>query len=228
MCWKMGSRRPAPSDRRPDELGLRHLKSRESTNGGLQYTSALVNRVRTLPRPCTALLALVLALSLAAAGCGNDEPKTSGAEGEFIEVGKVDYQVQLTRLLNPQQRPDDDYLRGQAPLARDEAYLGVFVRIENDSDSPYKPPRGIKLVDTTGNEYLPLDTTQSGFGLDFGEEVPFDDVAPPPNSPAQFGPTSGALILFRVEEESATDNLPLELQIPVEGEEEPSTITLDV
>jgi hypothetical protein len=187
-----------------------------------------VNRVRTLPRPCAALLALVLALSLAAAGCGNDEPKTSGAEGEFIEAGQVDYQVQLTRLLNPQQRPDDAYVRGQAPLLRDQAYLGVFLRIENDGDSPYKPPRGMKLVDTTGNEYLPLDTTQSGFGLDFGEEIPPGDVAPPPNSPAQFGPTSGALLLFRVKEESATDNLPLELQIPVEGEDEPSTITLDV
>jgi hypothetical protein len=198
-------------------------------DGGLQYTSALVNRVRTLPRPCAALLALVLALSLAAAGCGNDEPKTSGAEGEFIEAGEgVDYQVQLTRLLNPQQRPDDTYVRGQTPLLREEAYLGVFLRIENDSDSPYKPPRGIKVVDTTGNEYLPLDTTQSAFGLDFGETIPPGDVAPPPNSPAQFGPTSGAMLLFRLKEQSATDNLPLELQIPVEGEEEPSTITLDV
>lgn len=189
---------------------------------------ALVNRVRTLPRPYAALLALVLALSFAVAGCGNDDPKTSGAEGEFIEAGGVDYQVQLTRLLNPQQRPDDAYVRGQALLSRDEVYLGVFLRIENDSDTPYKPPRGIKVVDTLGNEYLPLDTTQSGFGLDFGEEIPPGDVAPPPNSPAQFGPTSGALLLFRIKEQSATDNLPLELQIPNEGEEPPSTITLDV
>jgi hypothetical protein len=195
---------------------------------GLQYTSAPVNRVRLLPRSSAALLALVLALSLAATGCGEDEPKTSGAEGEFIEVGETDYQVQLTRLLNPQQRPDDTYLRGQAPLPRTEAYLGVFLRIENDGNSPYKPPRDLKVVDTTGNEYLPLDTTQSGFGLDFGEDIPPNGVAPPPNSPAQFGPTSGALLLFRVKDESATDNLPLELQVPVEGEEEPSTITLDV
>ena len=30
----------------------------------------------------------------------------------------------------------------------------------------------MKVVDTQGNEYLPLDTTQSGFGLDFGERDP--------------------------------------------------------
>jgi hypothetical protein len=187
-----------------------------------------VNRARLLPRSAAALLALVLALSLAAAGCGNDEPKTSGAEGEFIEVGKTDYQVQSTRLLNPQQRPDDTYLRGQAPLPRTETYLGVFLRIENDGNSPYKPPRDLKVVDTQGNEYLPLDTTQSGFGLEFGQEIPPDGIAPPPNTPASFGPTSGALLLYRLKMESATDNLPLELQVPVEGKEEPSTITLDV
>jgi hypothetical protein len=196
-------------------------------DGGLQYTSALVNRVRLLPRSSVALLALVLAL-LAAAGCGGEEAKTTGAEGEFIEVGETDYQVQLTRLLNPQQRPDDTYLRGQATAPAAETYLGVFLRIENDGDTPYKPPRDLKVVDTQGNEYLPLDTTQSGFGLDFGEEIPPQGVAPAPGSPAQFGPTSGALLLFRVKDESATDNLPLELQVPVEGEEEPSTITLDV
>jgi hypothetical protein len=187
-----------------------------------------VNRVRTLPRSSAALLALVLALALTAAGCGNDEPENVGVEGHFVEVGPTDYQVQVTRLLNPQQRPDDTYLKGQAPLTRDEMLLGVFVRIENDGDSPYSPPRDMKVVDTQGNEYLPLDTTQSGFGLDIGEEIPPDGVAPPPNSPAQFGPTGGALVLFRVKRESATDNLPLELQIPVEGEETPSTITLDV
>jgi hypothetical protein len=189
---------------------------------------ALVNRVR-IPRFSAALLALALALSLAALGCGNDEAKTEGAEGEFIEAAPgVDYQVQLTRLLNPEQRPDDSFLRAQAPLGEQDAYLGVFLRIENDGDEPYKPPRDIKVVDTVGNEYLPLDTTQSGFGLDLGEAIPPGAVAPPPNSPAQFGPTSGALLLYRVSEETATDNLPLELEIPVEGEEEPSIITLDV
>ena len=175
-----------------------------------------------------ALLALVIALSFAAAGCGDEKAKTSGAEGEFIEVGQADYQVQLTRLLNSQQRPDDTYLKGQAPVSGTEAYLGVFVRIENGGKRPYKPPRDIKVVDTQGNEYLPLDTTQSNFGLDFGQEIPPDGTAPAPNSPAEFGPTSGALILYRLKMQSATDNLPLQLQVPVEGKQEPSTITLDV
>jgi hypothetical protein len=183
--------------------------------------------VRKLRRLSAALVAVALAVTLTLAACGEEE-KREGAEGEFITVGETDYQVQLTRLLNPEQRPDDAFVRGQAALPPDEAYLGVFLKIENDGDQPYKPPRDMKVIDTQGNEYLPLDTGQSGFGLDFGAEIPPGDKAPPPNSPASFSPTSGALVLFRVKEASATDNLPLVLEIPVEGEEEPARITLDV
>ncbi len=187
-----------------------------------------MDRVRTLPWLPAALVAAALMTTLALAACGAEENKLEGAEGEFIAVGDADYQVQLTRLLNPEERPDDAFLRGQAELPADEAYLGVFVRIENDGDAPHQSPRDMKVIDTQDNEYLPLDTTQSGFGLDFGSPIPPDDVAPPPNSPASFSPTSGALILFRVKLDSATDNLPLVLEIPVEGQDEPSRITLDV
>jgi len=187
-----------------------------------------MGRMRTLRWLPAALVAVALATIMALAACGADEEKLEGAEGEFITVGDADYQVQLTRLLNPQQRPDDAFVRGQATLSADEAYLGVFLRIENDGDKPHTPPRDMKVVDTQDNQYLPLDTVQSGFGLDFGSPVPPGDVAPPPNSPASFSPTSGALVLFKVSKETATDNLPLVLEIPAEGQKEPSRITLDV
>jgi hypothetical protein len=186
-----------------------------------------MDRVRKLRWLPAVLAAAALFATLALAACG-EKDKREGAEGEFITVGETDYQVQLTRLLNPQQRPDSSFLKGQAELPADEAYLGVFLKIENDGDEPYQPPRGMKVIDTQGNEFLPLDTVQSGFGLDFGEPIPPGENAPPPNSPASFSPTSGALVLFRVKEASATDNLPLVLEIPVEGEKEPSRITLDV
>ncbi len=187
-----------------------------------------MDRVRKLRWLSATLVATALAAIVALPACGAEEEKTEGAEGEFIRVGEADYQVQLTRLLNSEQRPDDAYVRGQADLPGDEFYLGVFLTIENDGDEPHTPPRDMKVVDTQDNEYLPLDTVQSGFGLDFGTAIEAGDVAPPPNSPASFSPTSGALVLFRISEESATDDLPLVLEIPVEGEQEPARITLDV
>jgi len=179
------------------------------------------------PRPLLALLAALAVLALGA--CGDEEPRTTGSEGEFIDVGDTDYQVQLTRIMNPQQRPDSDLLRGQAPLGDDEAFLGTFVVINNHGDRPYKPPRGLKVKDTQGNEYLPLDTTQAaGFGLDFGRAIRADGSAPEPDSPAGLGPNHAALVLFRLKRESVDDNLPLELEIPAEGQKTPTRIELDI
>jgi hypothetical protein len=189
------------------------------------YTSAPV-ATRRKRSPAIALALLVGAL-LVLAACGNDKLRSSGEEGDFIKAGPAVYQVQLSRLLNPHIRPDDDLLRGQVPPPPTEQYLAVFVRIENKGDADYKPPRDLKVVDTQGNEYLPLDATQSSFGLDFGEPIPAGDDAPPPNSPAEEGPTRGAMILYRVKNESATSNLPLELEIPT-GPKSSSSIELDI
>ena len=173
-------------------------------------------------------MALLLAVALpAASGCGSDEERTSGLEGELVHAGDAVYMVELTRLLNPQIRPDDQLLRGQAPAPRDEEYLAVFLKIVNDGSKGYRPPRDMKIVDTVGNEYLPLDATQSGFGLDFTSDVAPGKSAPPPGSPAAEGPNAAAMVLFRVKRESATDNLPLELEVPT-GAKTSSRIELDV
>src|SRR6185295_8050087 len=103
------------------------------------------------------------------------------------------YQVQLTRRLNPRQHPDDTLVRGQAPLSANEQYLAVFMTIKNDGSKPYQPPRTMKIVDTIGNEYLPLDATQSGFGLDFGHPLAPGELAPPPDSPGAGGPDAAAM-----------------------------------
>jgi len=180
------------------------------------------------PRPLLALLVALAVIALAA--CGNsDERRTSGAEGEFLDVGDTQYQVQLTRIMNPSVRPDSDLLRGQAPLGKDEAFLGTFLKINNKGDRPYQPPRDMKIIDTQDNQYLPLDTTQAGgFGLDFGRPIPAHKSSPEPDSPAALGPDHAALMLFRVKRESVDDNLPLKLEIPARGQKQPSQIELDI
>lgn len=173
-----------------------------------------------------ACMVLVPMALLAVASCGQEE-LTEGEEGEYIHAGDAVYQVQLTRLLNPRQRPDNSLVRGQQTLPSDEQFLAVFLKIENEGDESYAPPRDMKVVDSEGNEYLPLDATQSGFGLEFGEEIPPGDGAPVPNSPAAEGPNGAAMVLFRVKTSSATDNLPLELEVPTGGDSS-SRIRLDV
>jgi hypothetical protein len=178
-------------------------------------------------RPLEALLALLAALviALAVAACSEEE-KTSGVEGEYVNAGEALYQVQISRLMNPGVRPDDDLLRGQPTLPADEQYLGVFLTVENEGDEPYVPPRDMKVVDTDGNEYLPIDVSATGFGLSLSEPIEPKQTAPPPDSPGATSPQGGALILFRLSETTVTENLPLQLKIPADGEE--ADITLDL
>ncbi len=180
-------------------------------------------------RPLGALIALSAAfvLAIGAVGCGSEEEKHEGAEGEYINAGDAVYQVQQSRLLNSEQRPDEDYLRGQPALTGNQQYLGVFLTVENEGKKDYVPPRDMKVVDTDGNEYLPIDVSATGFGLSFSDPIPPKDQAPAPDSPAATGSEGGALVLFRLGEASATENLPLELDIPVPGGEK-SNITLDI
>jgi hypothetical protein len=172
-------------------------------------------------------LALLSALGAVASGCGGGKLETEGEEGAYVRADDGVYQVQLTRRLNPRQRPDDTLLRGQGPAPADEEYLAVFLTIRNQGSKPYQPPRDMKVVDTIGNEYLPLDATQSGLGLDFGHPIPPGEVAPPIDSVAAQGPDGAAMVLFRVKLESSTDNLPLELEVPT-SEKSGTRITLDV
>jgi hypothetical protein len=179
-------------------------------------------------RPLEAVFALLAALviALAVAACGEEEEKISGTEGEYINAGEALYQVQISRLMNPGVRPDDDLLRGQPTLSADEQYLGVFLTVENEGDEPYVPPRDMKVVDTDGNEYLPIDVSATGFGLSLSEPIEPKQTAPPPDSPGATSPQGGALILFRLSETTVTENLPLQLKIPADGEE--ADITLDL
>jgi hypothetical protein len=180
-------------------------------------------------RPLGALFILlaVLTMALGVIACGKEDEKTEGAEGEYINAGDALYQIQLTRLMNPEQRPDDTYLRGQPALPANEQYLGVFLSVENEGDKDYLPPRDMKVVDTQENEYLPIDVSATGFGLSFSEPIEPDEIAPGPDSPAATGQQGGALVLFRLSEESATEYLPLELDIPAPGGKE-STVRLDI
>jgi hypothetical protein len=183
--------------------------------------------VRTSIKPLAIALALLSVAGAVGSGCGGGKLEAEGEEGAFVRAGDAVYQVQLTRRLNPRQRPDDQLLRGQVSAPADEEYLAVFLTIRNQGSKPYQPPRDMKIVDTVGNEYLPLDATQSGFGLDFGRPIEPGEEAPPVDSAAAEGPVRAAMVLFRVKLESSTDNLPLELEIPT-SEKSGTRIVLDV
>ena len=173
-------------------------------------------------------LALVVALfagALAVAGCGEDEEELDVIEGEPVELGELRYNVQITRFLNPSDPEDEAYLVGQRDASPDDDYLGVFMTIENESDSSVQLPDEMTVVDTRDNTYEPRES-ESVYALELGATLEGGGELPAPDTPAATGPISGAMVLFLVNR-NVTENRPIELEIPSSTGEE-ARVELDI
>ena len=157
----------------------------------------------TLLRTFLGLLC-VLVLAVAASGCGNKEAEATVAETEgiWVDVGGLDYHVQGSRQLNPNQVPDDRYLAGLPddvePPAPDELWFAVFLRIENKTEEAEPTADHFEIEDTEGTVYEPIEieTQENPFAyepLELGE----NEVVPHPES-TQIYNTSGAMLLFKI------------------------------
>jgi hypothetical protein len=192
--------------------------------------------VSRLRRPMARSARLILLCALLAgviAGCGaNSETGIQTAatdEGQYLEVGGLKYQVQISRELNPTDNEDRSYLLGVpsgVQPAPGEIWFGVFMRVQNDGDRPARATSDFTITDTQNNTFRPVPLgSQNVFAyrahtLQPGELIPLVDSA------AATDPIQGSLILFKLQTDSL-QNRPLKLTIAQAGEE-PAVIDLDL
>jgi hypothetical protein len=180
------------------------------------------------------LMVLVLASALVAGGCGADkqETRTLGeTEGTYIDVGDLKYQVQISRILNPSDVEDRNYLtqlpQGTLPPKADEAWFGVWIRVENTNDGKSLPTASnFEIRDTQDNVFKPYAQVGNVFAYQPVDKLGPQEVLPNSEAPAGFGPIQGSLILFKLKTDSL-QNRPLVLEISQAGEE-PSRVDLDL
>jgi hypothetical protein len=183
------------------------------------------------------LLLIALALLCASLGltaCGNKEETVTRGESEavYVTLGEVQYQVQLSRQLDPYSPGDRDLLKGVAPdqrgLAKDEIWFGVWVGAVNGTEDPQKLADAFRIKDTTGKEFEPIPLEANSPFAYRPVDIAADAVYPLPGSASGQSPTTGGFLLFRMPR-GTLDFRPLELELastalPGEG----STIRLDV
>jgi len=179
-------------------------------------------------RPITLLVtALCLGgFALMLSACGEEEGNHV-TEAATLELGDVGYRVQITRFLNPQDVEDAEYLDDlPKTLPKGKAYLGVFLKIENEGSGDYEVPSkaDFTVKDTTGQEFSPI-PQDTPFSLVLGDTIPSGGELPLPDSAAGAGPIEGALLLFEVDT-SITENRPIELDIDSDGNK--GSIELDI
>jgi hypothetical protein len=157
-----------------------------------------------------------LALSAGLAACGNKQSRITHAETEgiYVDLGKLKYQVQISRPLNPNDAEDKEYLRGVTDtLGPEDTWFAVFVRVQNESNSFQHPATSYDITDTLNNTFNPVhvDTSANAFAYN-PVGIPGKGLLPGPNSlPAQTS-INGELLLFKIPRTNL-DNRPLVLQI---------------
>jgi hypothetical protein len=179
----------------------------------------MFSRLRKLP---LALLAVLAVLVLSACGDSHTKVTTgtyageSGAAAPYLNVGPLIYEVQISRQLNPFDTEDAGYLQGLSPaerqLAPGQEWFGVFVQVYNNNSVQQPAASNLTITDTQGTTYSPIVPGQANSYAYRGGMVPAKGLLPVPNSTASFGPTQGALLLYKIQIVSL-DNRPLEIKI---------------
>ncbi|MEA2227466.1 MAG: hypothetical protein QOF04_1096 [Solirubrobacteraceae bacterium] len=179
-------------------------------------------------RPLTLLATLVLALALGA--CGNKEHEIlhGSNEGAYLDLGGMKYQVQISRVLNPNSPEDRAYLIGVDPAQRNlpagQEWFAVFMRVQNESDAPVPVATDYTITDTQDTKFRPLSLGQDNVFAYRATTVAPKGLLPVPDSPAAEGTIQGALLLFRIPTRNL-ENRPLELAITAG---ETATVDLDI
>lgn len=174
-------------------------------------------------RPLRRLLAVAGATvaALAIAACGDsktlnthgDNTGNGGVPASYLTLGSLEYQVQVSRRLNPSDPEDKGYLTGLPPgttLQPGQIWFGVFVLVRNVSHQPAPavPVEAYTLTDTEGNTYRPLSLSAANPYAYRPQLVASGNQLPVLGSIASYGPTQAALVLYKVPGKAYT-NLPL-------------------
>jgi hypothetical protein len=170
------------------------------------------------PLRSLAVLAAALALVMALGACGNkeDEITRSESEGNYLDLGELKYQVQISRQLNPADREDQAYLLGvpeeERELAPNETWFAIFMRVQNTTDEPHEAAEELEIRDTQGEVFEPLELGPENVFAYRPAEVPADQTIPALDTSAAEGTIQGALVLFKIPYANL-ENRPLELEI---------------
>ncbi|HYN52851.1 MAG TPA: hypothetical protein VES62_18170 [Thermoleophilaceae bacterium] len=172
------------------------------------------------------IIGCVLALGGALAACGENEPGVDepAREGLALELEGVEYNVFITRQLNPKITPDEAYVTDEAPPG--ESLYGVFLEVCNASSDVRTPTDKFVILDNQNNRFEPEELPEDNQFAYRSRELDREECIPEAGSVAQLGPTEGSMLLFQLPLQT-TENRPLELEVEGEGGEK-LTFELDI
>ena len=161
--------------------------------------------------------------------------KEGETEGIYLTVGGLKYQVQISRILNPYDLEDREYLyqvpQADAELGKENEWFGVFMRVQNSNEDDTKPLRTasrFRIEDTTGAEFQPI-AQKPELNPHFYSQItlPPGEIFPNLDTTAGSSTTQGALLLFKIPTKRL-ENRPLVLHIDAPTGTDSAEVDLDV
>jgi hypothetical protein len=181
-------------------------------------------------------IAAAAAASLAVGACTINHklwnPHYADNPALYVNAGRVTYQVQISRALNPWATEDSAYLAGVSPtlltLAPDQLWFGVFLWAKNQTHDTVTTTDTFTVRDSSGTVYraIPILSYANPWAWTARSLQP-GGTEPGPDTMASYGPTGGGLILFKLND-SVYSNRPLTLNIYAPGRSFPTRISLDL
>jgi hypothetical protein len=165
-------------------------------------------------RASAAVVALALLASVALSACESAAEKVrQGAqrEGKAFRIGPVDYNVFITRELNPHIVEDNAYYQGPEP-PKDQLLYGIFLQTCNKTKQTQQTADKFMVTDNQGNVFQPTPLPKNNPFAYQPATLQAGVCEPESGSVAQLGPTAGSMLLFKLPLQN-TENRPLELHI---------------
>jgi hypothetical protein len=187
----------------------------------------IAGRLRTL------LVALVVLLGASLAGCGNKKDIVTSAdtEGIYVDAGPLQYQVQISRQLNPADEEDKGYFVGvkdpEGQVKAEETWFAVFVKVWNRTEDPHIASKDFEIEDTVGKRYEPVEVGEGNVFAYRPIQIPSGGQLPGTDDVANEGVIGGSMLLFKLTLDSLA-NRPLVLHIKSAGKPPEAEIDLDV
>ncbi|MBU3673532.1 MAG: hypothetical protein FGM34_00525 [Solirubrobacteraceae bacterium] len=177
--------------------------------------------------------ALIASVAVVSACGDHQETVTSGeSEAVYVTNGDLQYQVQISRQLNPADPGDRALLvglpKGERQLGPDDLWFGVWVRVWNGTDSARQAAGKFEIVDTRGDTFEPVPLASVNVLAYRPGIVKANSQYPVPDSVPENLPTTGGVLVFKLPRQ-ALDFRPLELVFNgTDNPDNESSVRLDV
>jgi hypothetical protein len=188
----------------------------------------IAGRLRTL---LVALVALLGASALAGCGDKKDIVTSADTEGIYVDAGPLQYQVQISRQLNPADEEDKAYFVGvkdpEGQVNPEETWFAVFVKVWNRTGDSHIAAKDFEIEDTVGKRYEPVEVGGDNPFAYRATQIPSGGQLPGIDDVANEGVIGGSMLLFKLTLDSIA-NRPLVLHIKSAGKPPEAEVDLDV